>query len=55
LSPKRRGQLALRGIATKSSTTLTGLAAGNVRVRLAAKGTDDQSGRCSDAAQEVVR
>jgi len=43
------------GIATKSSTTLTGLAAGNVWVRVAAKGADDQPGPWSDAAQEVVR
>ena len=43
------------GVATKSSTTLTGLAAGNVWVRVAAKGADDQPGPWSDAAQEVVR
>jgi hypothetical protein len=43
------------GVATKSSATLTGLAAGNVWVRVAAKGADDQPGPWSDAAQEVVR
>ena len=43
------------GVATKSSTTLTGLAAGNVWVRVCAKGADDQPGPWSDAAQEVVR
>ena len=40
---------------TKSSGTLTGLASGNVWVRVAAKGAAADPGAWSDPAQEVVR
>jgi hypothetical protein len=42
-------------IATKSSTTLKGLAAGKVWIRVCAKGANDLPGPFSDPAQEVVR
>jgi hypothetical protein len=40
---------------TKSSGTVSGLAAGKVRLRVCAKGADAQNGPWSDDSEEVVR
>jgi hypothetical protein len=42
-------------LATKSSTTLKGLSAGRVWIRVCAKGANDLAGPFSDPAQELVR